>query len=163
MDKLLEKISSYNLLNNLMPGGIFCFLLHRICNIDILGTSIVENLFVYYFIGMVISRLGSILIEPIARKIKLVSYADYNDYITASKKDSKIDTLLETSNLYRTIVAGGLLIIIIRLYICAERQVQVLVYATPYIIVFFLLIIFLISFRKQTEYIKKPNLPIYHG
>ena len=155
MDKLFEKISSYNLLNNLIPGGVFCFLLHRICSIDILGNSVVENLFIYYFVGMVISRVGSILIEPIAKKIKLVSYVDYNDYIVASKKDPKIDILLETSNLYRTIVAGGLLILIVKLYICAGQKIQVFSYATPYIIVIFFLIIFLFSFRKQTQYIKR--------
>ena len=64
IESLLEKLSSYNLLNNLLPGAIFCYLLKTIVNIDI-SNNIVEDLFVYYFIGMIISRIGSIIIEPI--------------------------------------------------------------------------------------------------
>lgn len=155
MDKLLEKWSSYNLLNNLIPGSVFCFLLQSICSIDILSDSVVENLFIYYFVGMILSRVGSIVIEPIAKKVKLVSYADYNDYILASKVDPKIDILLETNNLYRTIAACGLLIICVKIYIIAERYFQALSYATSYIIAGLLLVIFLLSYRKQTKYIKK--------
>lgn len=155
MDKLLEKISSYNLLNNLIPGSVFCFLLHSVCTIDILSDSIVENLFIYYFIGMVLSRVGSIIIEPIAQKMKLATYADYNDYIAASKIDPKIDILLETNNLYRTIAAAGFLIIFVKIYTVAEQHLYVLSFVAPYIIAVFLLVIFLLSFRKQTRYIKK--------
>lgn len=155
MDKLLEKISSYNLLNNLIPGSVFCFLLHSVCTIDILSDSIVENLFIYYFIGMVLSRVGSIIIEPITQKMKLATYANYNDYIAASKIDPKIDILLETNNLYRTIAAAGFLIIFVKIYTVAEQHLYVLSFVTPYIIAVFLLVIFLLSFRKQTRYIKK--------
>lgn len=155
LDKFIDKLSSYNLLNNLIPGSVFCYLLQHICFVDVLSNSVVENLFIYYFIGMVLSRVGSILIEPIAKKVRLVSYADYNDYIIASKTDKKIDILLETSNLYRTIAAGGLLIIVVKLYMIAEQNVEIFSHLTPYIIAVALLIIFLLSFRKQTEYIKK--------
>jgi hypothetical protein len=155
MDKLLEKLSSYNLLNNLIPGSVFCFLLHSICSIDILSDSVVENLFIYYFVGMILSRVGSIVVEPIAKKVKLVSYANYNDYIVASKVDPKIDTLLETKNLYRTVAACGLLIICVKIYTIAEQYLQALSYAAPYIIAGLLLVIFLLSYRKQTNYIRK--------
>jgi uncharacterized membrane protein len=104
---------------------------------------------------MVLSRVGSIVIEPITKRVKLISYADYNDYIVASKKDKKIDILLETNNLYRTIAASGLLIIFVKLYTIAERHLQALSYATPFIIAGLLLVIFLLSFRKQTNYIRK--------
>jgi hypothetical protein len=155
MAKLLEKLSSYNLLNNLIPGSVFCFLLHSICFIDILSDSVVEILFIYYFVGMILSRIGSLVVEPIAEKTKLVSYADYGNYILASKIDSKIDILLETNNLYRTIAACGLVIIFVKLYTVAERYLQALSYAAPYVIAGLLLAIFLLSFGKQTNYIKK--------
>lgn len=151
----MDKLSSYNFLNNLIPGSIFCYLLQHICSVDILSNSTVENLFIYYFVGMVISRVGSIVIEPLAKATRMVSYAEYNDYIVASKLDHKIEMLLETNNLYRTIASGELLIIIIKLYIIAEQNIENLSIFTPYIIAVALLIVFLLSFRKQTEYIKK--------
>lgn len=155
LDKIIDKLSSYNLLNNLIPGSIFCYLLQHICVVDILSNSIVENLFIYYFVGMVVSRIGSIVIEPFVRKTGIVIYADYGDYIMASKTDSKIDILLETNNLYRTIVAGAFLIIVTKLYIIAEQNIALLSYATPYILALSLLIMFLLSYRKQTGYIRK--------
>ena len=72
LDKFLEKISSYNLLNNLFPGAVFCFLAYKLCGVTLIANSIIESLFVYYFVGMVISRVGSIFIEPVLEKVKFV-------------------------------------------------------------------------------------------
>ncbi len=154
MDKFLDKLSSYNLLNNLIPGSIFCYLLQYICSINIINSSTVENFFIYYFVGMVLSRIGSIFIEPLAKKLKLITYTDYNDYIVASKIDNKIDVLLETSNLYRTIISIGLLIIVIKIYTFAEQHMTCLSNADQYIILIALVVIFSLSYKKQTKYIK---------
>jgi hypothetical protein len=155
LEKLLDKLSSYNILNNLIPGSIFCYLLRYVNGIDLLSDSVIENLFIYYFIGMVISRFGSLLVEPIAIKTGLVNYVDYTDYLLACKTDGKIDTLLETNNLYRTMSASGLLIIITSVYLFVEQQISSLSDATPYLVAIFLLLLFLLSFRKQSTYIKK--------
>ena len=65
---------------------------------------------------MIISRLGSIVLEPIVIKLGIVRYAKYKDYITASSIDKKIDVLLEITNLYRTTAAGVLLVILVKLH-----------------------------------------------
>ena len=155
LDKFLNVLSSYNILNNLIPGSIFCYLFQYINGIDLLSNNVVENLFIYYFFGMVISRFGSLVVEPITKAIGLVDYANYRDYLIASKTDEKIDVLLETNNLYRTISASGMLIIIISIYLFAKRQLSILSYATPNLVAIMLLLLFLLSFRKQTIYIKK--------
>jgi len=154
LDKFLDKLSSYNILNNLIPGSIFCFILQYINGLDLLSDNIIENIFLYYFFGMVISRFGSVVVEPLLKKIGFISYADYNKYLTASKTDVKIDVLLETNNLYRTISASGMMIIIISIYLYVEQQIYIISYATPYLIAVILLLLFLFSFRKQTTYIK---------
>ncbi len=154
MDKFIDKLSSYNLLNNLIPGGGFSYLLQHIYSIDILGSSVVENFFIYYFVGMFLNRLGSIVIEPLAKKVKFVSYSDYHDYVVASKMDNKIDVLLETNNLYRTIATSGLLIIVIKIYTYAEQYISWLSCATPYIAASTLTLVFLFSYKKQTKYLK---------
>lgn len=155
MDKLVDKLSSYNILNNLIPGSIFCYLIQYINGIDLLTKSKIENLFVYYFAGMVISRLGSLIVEPLAKRIGMVNYADYDDYLPASKTDVKIDILLETNNLYRTISAGSLLIIVVSIYLFAEQKISFLSNVTPYITIVSLFVLFLLSYRKQTDYIRK--------
>jgi hypothetical protein len=119
-----------------------------------LPANTIELLFVYYFVGMVISRLGSLVVEPLSIKLGVVKYADYPEYIAASKKDGLIVTLLETSNLYRTIAAGGLLTVLIKLYIVAEQRTWFLLNARPYLVGIMLFVLFLLSYRKQTIYIK---------
>lgn len=59
---LVEKISSYDILNNLFPGVIFCSIVERTTRITFL-LEIWEDLFLYYFAGMIISRIGSILLK----------------------------------------------------------------------------------------------------
>ena len=154
MEKLIEKISSYNLLNNLLPGATVCYLMKFFIGIDVIQTNIVNNLFIYYFLGMVVSRIGSIIIEPICKKIKLLSYADYKSYLVACKNDGKIETLLETNNTYRTFLAGCIFILLIWVYYKAGQQFQLLFDIAPIITIILLTCLFAFSYKKQTNYIK---------
>lgn len=49
MEKLIEKLDSYSILNNLLPGAVFAYLFEYIFEVDIVRDGIVENLFIYYF------------------------------------------------------------------------------------------------------------------
>jgi hypothetical protein len=55
--------------------------------------NVVVGLFLFYFIGMVISRIGSLTIEPVLKKINFLRFAPYSDFIRASQADVKIDIL----------------------------------------------------------------------
>lgn len=155
MDKLLDKISSYNLLNNLLPGAMVVYLIKFTIGIDITQTSIISDLFIFYFVGMVISRIGSLVIEPICKKIKLVSYSDYKSYIVACNTDNKIETLLETNNTYRTFLAGCFFVLLAWAYYKAGQQYQLLFDIAPIVAIVLLICLFAFSFRKQTSYIKQ--------
>lgn len=102
MESLLEKISSYNILNNLIPGAVFVFLGKLLDIISLPLDGIVESIFIYYFCGMIISRIGSLVIEGIFERLKWIKYASKAEYVAAVKKDARIESLLETSNMYRT-------------------------------------------------------------
>ncbi|XJN32673.1 hypothetical protein AB2E29_10455 [Escherichia coli] len=54
MDGLWEKISSYNIFNNLFPGALFIYLLERMTNIVLSGDDLIKNVVLYYFVGLVI-------------------------------------------------------------------------------------------------------------
>jgi hypothetical protein len=67
MKDLLDKLSSYNLFNYLLPGVLFACLSEPIVGYNLIQTDIVVGVFFYYFLGMTISRIGSLAVEPIAK------------------------------------------------------------------------------------------------
>lgn len=155
MNEMLSKLSSYNILNNLLPGAIFCFILKHFIGVDLISESIIDNLFLYYFLGMIISRIGSILVEPLYRKFAPNSFAEYSDYLTASKLERKIDVLSETNNMYRTFLALFIVIAFIKVFYIISEQITGLFEAIPYIVVALLIVLFGIAYRKQILRIKK--------
>jgi hypothetical protein len=105
MSDILQKISSYNIFNYLFPGAIFAFACEAL-NIYRVGTeSIILALFTYYFIGLTISRIGSVLFEPFLKRVSFVRFAPYADFIRAEKTDDKLQILVEVSNTYRTLAS----------------------------------------------------------
>ena len=68
MKDLLEKISSYHFFNYLLPGILFAVVAQYTTVYDFLQKDIIIGAFVYYFIGLVISRVGSLLLEPILKR-----------------------------------------------------------------------------------------------
>ena len=155
MKELLEKISSYNLFNYLLPGIIFVVIASKITHYDFIQGDIVIGLFLYYFIGLVISRFGSLVIEPILKRFSFIQFADYKDFIAASKKDEKIELFSEINNTYRTISALFILLLLLKLYEKIECKYSVLKECCPVILILLLLVTFLFSYKKQTSYIKK--------
>ena len=154
MDNFMEKLSSYNILNNLIPGAVYCFLMKFICSVDFISDNIISDILIYYFVGMIISRLGSVVIEPLYKKIRIVSFADYPKYIEAEKKDDQVAILSETNNTYRTMVALCVIVLISILTIFIFNlfgwNKKIMVYIT----IGMLVILFSLSYRKQTKYIK---------
>ena len=153
IEGFIEKLSSYNILNNLLPGIVFCNLLNIMMNINILEVNIVEKIFMYYFVGMIIGRIGSVIIEPTYKKIKLVKYAKYKEFLRASSKDDKIDILLETNNKYRTMVSMSFLLLMTKLYLFTVTKITCLSNYTTLIIIISFILLFTYSYRKQTKYI----------
>lgn len=153
MKEIIEKISSYNLFNYLFPGILFGIILNKITTYNIIQENIFIGVFLYYFIGLVISRIGSLLIEPILKK--LVDFANYSDFISASKEDSKIELFSEVNNMYRTLISLFVLLLISKLYDVLSDNFNFLDLILPYLLVISLILLFAFSFKKQTAYIVK--------
>jgi hypothetical protein len=85
MKEIINKISSYNLFNVLLPGIIFIVFLEEFTQYSIIRDSIIINLFIFYFVGILISRFGSLLVEPLFKKIKLIKFSNYDDFVKYSK------------------------------------------------------------------------------
>jgi hypothetical protein len=155
MKEILDKISSYNFFNYLLPGIVFSYLLRETTTINIIQNDIVIGVFLYYFVGLVVSRIGSVVIEPIFKKIKFVKFSEYKDFIAASKNDSKIDLFSEVNNTYRTItsIAFSLVFMKLTLYLFSILSLSIQIQKLTGIIALFVL--FSSAYRKQTNYITK--------
>ena len=148
MTELLQKLSTYNIFNYLFPGVVFVILLKHVTNIYLIMNDLVLGMFLYYFFGLVLSRIGSILIEPVLRCTKIVQFSDYARFIQASKLDNKIELLSEVNNMHITIIA--MLVVLLVTSICNGS-------ATCYLTtgLLGLVILFILSYRKQTSFITK--------
>jgi len=155
MKDLLDKLSSYNLFNYLFPGIIFVILAKELCNHSFVQKDIVLGIFLYYFIGLVISRFGSLVIEPILQYTSFLHFSEYKDFVAASKKDDKIELLSEVNNTYRTLCSLFILLGILRIYKSIENKYEGLRDWNAFILISLLFIVLLFSFRKQTNYITK--------
>lgn len=155
MNELLNKISSYNLFNYLLPGVIFAVLASEITRYPLVQRDIFTGAFLYYFIGLVVSRFGSLIVEPLLKWLSFVKFADYKDFVAVSKQDEKLEVLSEVNNTYRTLCSVFSLLLILKLYAKIEERVAFLKEWDSLILLVLLLMMFLFSYRKQSTYITK--------
>jgi hypothetical protein len=153
MSEILDKLSSYNLFNYLLPGVIFVFLTEIFTGISIHHDEVIVMFFIYYFIGSVISRIGSIFIEPILKKFS--KHAPYKDYLEASKADETIQIFSEQNNMYRTFISMSVCLILVFIYDANAAKMVFLSGSIHYLLIGMLLVLFVLAYRKQTMYIRK--------
>lgn len=153
MKDILDKIGAYNLFNFLLPGVLFTVVLERLTQYSITQENLVSGAFVYYFVGLVISRFGSLVIEPFLKKISFLRFTSYADFVSASKNDPKIELLSQDNNMYRTFIALFAILIIAKAYELVSVRLPILNEQGVVIVVVVLFVGFLFSYRKQTSYI----------
>ena len=154
MNDLISKISSYNLFNYLLPGVIFSFLVENFTSYSLIQDNILVGVFLYYFVGLIISRIGSLAIEPFLKWIKFLQFADYKDFIKASKNDEKIELFSEQNNMYRTFISMFFLFFLSKGYELLSLIYPFLKQVDSFLLSFLIFCLFLASYRKQTNYIK---------
>lgn len=153
MNDILEKISSYNLFNYLLPGVLFSVLGQRLGIIALPKADVIVLAFLYYFIGMIVSRVGSLIVEPVLKKLKIVSYSPYADYLKASDKDAKMTGMVEANNTYRTLSATFFGLIIGLVVTSIADKLGLSAETREYWLAGMLFILFVVSFRKQSAFI----------
>lgn len=153
MNELLSKISSYNIFNYLFPGAIFAIVTRGIIRYPVDETDVLARLFFYYFVGMVISRVGSIIIGPPLKWTGFIRFRLYREFVNASKKDPKVELLSEVNNTYRTLCALFAILLIVELYTKDTANPLIGHGRAGTIILAALLLMFLLAYRKQTGFI----------
>jgi len=155
MKEIIDKFSSYNLFNYLFPGIVFVISAKALTHYSFIQQDIVLGIFLYYFIGLVISRFGSLVIEPLLKWLSFLKFIDYKDFVVASKKDEKVELFSEVNNTYRTLCACFTLLILLKIFESLENKFLLLKDWEAFILTVLLLVVFLFSYKKQTDYIKQ--------
>ncbi len=154
MVDIFNKLSAYNLFNTLLPGTVFVVLLRKTTGCNLIQENILAGAFFYYFVGLVISRIGSLCVEPFFKWIKLLRFAPHKDFVKAEAADTKIEVLSEANNTYRTLVSMVALLLLSMALNSVETKWAWLS-ANKYLLgLVGLLVLFICSYRKQTNYIR---------
>ena len=152
MNEIIDKITPYNLFNYLIPGAVFYILCDFILDFDILINQkhhIIINLMFLYFLGLILSRIGSLFLDLIFK----YRSNSYDDFISASEKDSKIEILSEQNNVYRTMASVSIVVFLVQVYSSLvsfsfnKEDIGMLV------VCIILFCIFIKSYKKQSEYL----------
>ena len=109
MDEMLRKISSYDFLNSLIPGAALMFFLEEFELVSFGQINAFVLVALAYILGIIASRVGSLVLEPLAIRLGLIS-RDYRLYVSAEKVDGKLPGLVAISNMYRSL-AGALIVL----------------------------------------------------
>lgn len=153
---ILDKLSQYNFVTNILPGTVLCIVLEYFVGYDVLFT---ENWYMlgvlFYFAGMINNRFGSLFVEWLLKKCHVVQFAPYGDFVKAEKEDEKITTLNMENNVFRSYISVCVLAILAGGYKFICSKWIWLGNQTEWILVVSLLALFVLSYRKQTNYIRK--------
>ena len=151
MKAILEKLSAYSILGYLLPGSLFVILGERLTSFSLIQRSWIAGIVLYYFIGLVISRVGTLIVQPVLERIGFVTEPPYEDYLEASGSDSRIDILSARNNLFRTLCAMVMMLIGLKI---GEKVIGVLPWGADvydFIMLLGLVVLFLFSYRKQAQ------------
>ena len=95
------------------------------------------------------------ILEPLMKKIKVVKFSDYSDFVNAVKSDPKIEVLSETNNMYRSVLSTLLILCLVAV---GQSIFQNFTSSAPlmkYALLPALVVLFGLSYKKQTDYIVK--------
>ena len=127
MSELLKRLNSYDFFTSLLPGCLYTWYLARLHGIvlmesDMKVAAVVYTVFVWYFLGLVINRIGAGM-KRVFESIGLIEWVAYERYVRASKQDSLIRVLSEKNNTYRSMAALCLVVIITEIVLWVSGRI----------------------------------------
>lgn len=153
MSSIIEKLDSYEIMTNLLPGAFFCMTLKFFLKLAIPAQNIGEEIVIYYFMGLIINRIGSVIIKPVLLKWHFIRELPYNEYVKAAQKDCKIGILSETNNYFRTLLTCTSLLPIVKILQLLIVKIEWLKTNWKWCVIIFFIIVFLFAYRKQTDFV----------
>ena len=149
MEKIIEKIEVYHFINYLLPGIIFGTIFTEITQKNLFNYNIILAIIEYYFVGLLLSRIGSIIIKPMLERLKIITCVKYSQYINCSKTDDKVELLQREANQYRTYISVFLCLTILEIYYSFINNI----FYKISLLFLSLTVLFILSYRKQLKFI----------
>ena len=152
MESLLSKISAYHLISYALTGLILCAIYIEAHGKETNGHPILIFGTVYV-VGLIVSRIGSIILERPLRKLGFIKYAKYRDFVIAELKDPKVSGLAEQAAFYRTLSTGFLLLALISLFDGLPVKTAFFKGYQETGIYVLIMLLFAFSYRKQCDFV----------
>ncbi len=152
---IIDKLSQYNFLTNILPGTVLCLLLHYLVGYNLLLSDYYLAGILFYFAGIVNSRLGSLVVEPLLKRLKILVFAPYSDFVKAEKQDAKLTVISQENNTYRSYVSVMFIVLLAYLYKITLANIEVVANNEIVILLALLIVLFVCSYRKQTNYVRE--------
>lgn len=157
MEHFFNKLENYNILNYILPAVIFDVGCRYYINIELIhNDNIFISVFIYYFLGLVISRIGSLIIKPLLWKLKILNKKDSSkcaDFYKAEETDAKIKILFTDYNMYRNFISTFFLLLVGKFAYAVKIWLNINSTIICTILFILLIILFVISYKKQLGYI----------
>lgn len=152
---IIDKLSQYNFLTNILPGTVLCLMIEYVVGYHIINDDIYLSFIMFYFVGIVNSRFGSLIIEPFLKLTRIVVFEKYDRFVKAEKIDPKITLLSQENNVYRSYLSAMCITLLLLGYEHLSIICPLLKENANFILVFSLSVLFLFSYIKQTGFVKK--------
>jgi ABC-type multidrug transport system fused ATPase/permease subunit len=151
------KISFYDLITKLFVGALFTLftlwyfpnIFNEIKTFEELPELILNCFWIsyLYFIGYLINRIGSLCLEILCEKTKIIKKDNYYKYNELAKTNPKLNILSMEYALSRTLATMFIIILIIT--IC----IKIYLIYTIYCVI--IILVFIFSMKKHSEKINK--------
>lgn len=133
LNSIMEMIGAYEILNNVIPGAVYLTLVEKCTTFHFTNGNFIIDVIVYYFIGLLIGRIGSAIIKRPSKKRESFKTAvghriesllwgkrdsekcsedNYDDYVVAEKEDVKVSRLSLIADMYRTLTSVSICVIV---------------------------------------------------
>lgn len=152
---LIDKLSQYNFLTNILPGTVLCIIMKYLVGYNLIPDDYYQEGIVFYFVGIVNSRVGSLIIEPILKAISWVKFAPYPEFLQAEKEDSKLTILSQENNVFRSYISVMFISIVGYIYKNYSIDWWHFFSDEPLVLIISLLFLFLFAYKKQTSFVRK--------
>lgn len=154
-DFRIDKLSQYNFLTNILPGTVLCIILKYLVGYDLIPDDYYQAGIVFYFVGMVNSRVGSLVIEPILKAISWVKFAPYSEFLRAEKEDAKLTILSQENNVFRSYISLMFISILGYIYKNCSLYLRLSLNNESLVLIVILFVLFLFAYKKQTSFVRK--------
>lgn len=155
MDKIIETLNPYDIITSLIPGIVFCQFTDWFYGTVLVTDDTASLLISGYIFGQLISRVGSLIVEPVCKITKIIVMAPYNEWLEAKRLDNEISSITEKSTVFRSWVSLALIQIIMPYIVNLNDSVIMFGYWNFFILQLVALVFLLLAYRKQVAYARK--------